>query len=356
MRTRLVAAMREHPSDRVDLRSDTVTQPTAAMREVMAEAEVGDDVLGDDHTVIALENRLAAMLGKEAGLFVPSGTMSNAIAIRAHTNPGDEVVTEATSHIYIYEGGGFAALSGCSIALVPGRAGIMDPADVRKAIRKVDGSFGHFPNGSLVCVENTSNRGGGSCYDQEILDEIGRIAHENDCSAHLDGARIFNAVAATGTDIARMVREYDTVSICLSKGLGAPIGSVLVGPRSFIDLAYRWRKMFGGGMRQAGILAAAGLYALDQHVERLADDHDRARRLAAAVNEMDGYAVDMNSVQTNMVYISTANGEAQKVVDQLAEHGVDTLTIDDSTVRAVIHLHITDEDIERAIAAFATTQ
>ena len=153
-----------------------------------------------------------------------------------------------------------------------------------------------------------------------------------------------------------MVREYDTVSICLSKGLGAPIGSVLVGPRSFIDLAYRWRKMFGGGMRQAGILAAAGLYALDQHVDRLAEDHDRARLLAAAVNEMDGYAVDMDSVQTNMVYISTANGEAQKVVDQLAEHGVDTLTIDDSTVRAVIHLHITDEDIERTIAAFATTQ
>ena len=255
MRTRLVAAMREHPSDRVDLRSDTVTQPTAAMREVMAEAEVGDDVLGDDHTVIALENRLAAMLGKEAGLFVPSGTMSNAIAIRAHTNPGDEVVTEATSHIYVYEGGGFAALSGCSIALVPGRAGIMDPADVRKAIRKGDGSLGHFPTGSLVCVENTSNRGGGTCYSLDAMDAIARDARENDCTSHIDGASLINASVATGQDVSRIARDYDSISICLSKGLGAPVGSVLVGSSEMISRAYRWRKMFGGGMRQAGIIA-----------------------------------------------------------------------------------------------------
>ncbi len=356
MQARRVAGMREHPSDRVDLRSDTVTQPTAAMRRAMAAAEVGDDVLGDDQTVIALENRLAKMLGKEAGLFVPSGTMSNAIAIRAHTKPGDEVITEAKSHIYLYEGGGFAALSGCSIALVQAERGLMEPSDVQKAIRKAKNSLGHSADGTLVCVENTANMGGGSCYEQKTLDEIARVAHENACIAHMDGARIFNAVIASGTDAARMVRDYDSVSICLSKGLGAPVGSVLVGSREFIDLAYRWRKMFGGGMRQAGILAAAGLHALDHHVERLSEDHDRAHRLAQAINKMDGYAVDMAAVQTNMAYISTAEGQAQAIVDKVAEHGVDTLTIDDSTIRAVVHLHITDEDIERAIAAFAATQ
>jgi len=353
MQARSVAGMREHPSDRVDMRSDTVTQPTAAMRAAMAAAVVGDDVLGDDQTVIALEQRLASMLGKEAGLFVPSGTMSNAIAIRAHTKPGDEIITESKSHIYLYEGGGFAALSGCSIALVAGEGGLMDPDDVRKAIRKAKNSLGHSADGTLVCVENTANMGGGSCYHQATLDEIARIAHNNGCMAHMDGARLFNAVIATGTDPARMVRDYDSVSICLSKGLGAPVGSVLVGGREFIELAYRWRKMFGGGMRQAGILAAAGLHALDEHVERLGEDHDRARRLAEAVNEMDGFAVDMATVQSNMVYIATAEGEAQAIVDEVSTHGVDTLTIDDSTIRAVVHLHITDEDIERAIAAFA---
>lgn len=354
MQARPVAAMREHPSDRVDMRSDTVTQPSAAMRERMAAAVVGDDVLGDDQTVIALEQRLASMLGKERGLFVPSGTMSNAIAIRAQTNPGDEIITESKSHIYLYEGGGFAALSGTSIALVSAQRGLMEPSDVLKAIRKEKNSLGHSADGKLVCVENTANMGGGACYKQETLDEIARIAHENECSAHMDGARLFNAVIATGTDPARMVRDYDTVSICLSKGLGAPVGSVLVGPEDVMYRAYRWRKMFGGGMRQAGILAAAGLYALDHHVERLAEDHQRARRLAEAVNEMAGFAVDLDSVQTNMVYISTAEGEAQAIVDKVAEHGVDTLTIDDSTIRAVTHLHITDEDVERAIAAFGS--
>ena len=278
--------MREYPSDRVDLRSDTVTQPTAAMRAVMEAADVGDDVLGDDPTVQALQNHLASMLGKEAALFVPSGTMSNAVAIRAHTSPGDEIVTETTSHIYQYEGGGYAALSGCSIALVPAVRGIMNPADVTNAIRKEAGSLGHYPDGTLVCVENTSNRGGGTCYPQETLDAIAKIAHDNGCMAHVDGARLFNAVIATGRDAARMVRDYDSISICLSKGLGAPVGSVLVGAADFIAKAHRWRKMFGGGMRQAGVIAAGGLYALEHHIERLAEDHDRARRLAEAVNAM----------------------------------------------------------------------
>ena len=344
--------MREYPSDRVDLRSDTVTQPTAAMRAVMQGAAVGDDVLGDDPTVIELQNKLAKMLGKEAGLFVSSGTMSNAVAIRTHTNPGDEIITESPSHIYVYEGGGYATLSGCSVALVPGNLGIMEPADVAKAIRKSDGSLGHYPNGSLVCVEHTSNRGGGTCYPQETLDAIAKVAHDNDCQAHMDGARMFNAAIATGTDPARIVRDYDSISICLSKGLGAPVGSVLIGSSEFIAHAHRWRKMFGGGMRQAGVIAACGIYALDNHVNRLAEDHARAHRLAEAVNAMDGFTVNLDSVETNMVYI---NGKmsAPQILEGLAAHGVDVLEVGPTAVRAVVHLHITDEDIDRTIAAFA---
>ncbi|MDP6856330.1 MAG: GntG family PLP-dependent aldolase [Candidatus Thalassarchaeaceae archaeon] len=345
--------MREHPSDRVDLRSDTVTQPTEAMRKSMASAPVGDDVLGDDQTVIKLQDRLAEMLGKESALFVPSGTMSNAIAIRAHTNPGDEIVTETTSHIYVYEGGGYAALSGCSVALVPGELGIMTPEDVSKAIRKGDGSLGHFPNGSLVCVENTSNRGGGTCYPQETLDAIAKVAHDNDCAAHMDGARLFNAVVATGTDPARIVRDYDSVSICLSKGLGAPVGSVLVGSSNFIALAHRWRKMFGGGMRQAGVIAAAGLHALDFHIERMAEDHIRARKLAEAIGDMDGFEVDLSTVESNMVYISTES-IASDVIQSLADNGIDALDLGPNMIRLVTHLHITDEDINRTITAFAS--
>ena len=337
----------------VDLRSDTVTKPTLEMREAIKNAKVGDDVLGDDPTIIQLQKKIAGLLGKEDALFVPSGTMSNAIAIRAHTNPGDEIITEGTSHIYVYEGGGYAALSGCSVALVPGELGIMTPEDVSKAIRKGDGSLGHFPNGSLVCVENTSNRGGGTCYPQEILDAIAKIAHDNDCAAHMDGARLFNAAIATGTDPARIVRDYDSISICLSKGLGAPVGSVLVGSSNFISLAHRWRKMFGGGMRQAGVIAAAGLYALENNISRLAEDHKRAKTLANAINEIDMFSVNIGGVQTNMVYINVL-GEitAEEIVEKLAEHEVHVLALGDDLLRAVTHIHITDEDIKNSINAF----
>ena len=355
--------MRDYPSDRVDLRSDTVTQPTPAMREVMAAAEVGDDVLGDDPTVIELQNRIAEMLGKEAALFVPSGTMSNAVAIKSQTRPGDEIVTHRKSHIYMYEAGGYAVLSGCSISLVEGHRGLMSPEDVQMAIRKVAGSDSHYPECTLICVENTANVGGGSIYDQDTLDAICEVAHSNDCRAHLDGARLFNAVIASGVDAARMVRDFDTISICLSKGLGAPVGSILVGDAAIIAEAHRWRKMFGGGMRQAGVLAAAGIYALENNIERLAEDHARARRLAEAVNSMDAYSIDLGAVQSNMVYIDCRKGAAKALVDSLGELGVDVLDLeqgvdygDVSTVRAVVHLHITDEDIDRAIAAFEAAQ
>ncbi len=345
--------MRHYSSDRIDLRSDTVTQPTPAMRQAMHTAAVGDDVLGDDPTVALLESRIAEMCGKEAALFVPSGTMSNAIALRCHTSPGDEIITAKNSHIYIYEGGGYAALCGASVALVDVHGGLMRPEDVQKAIRKQAGSLSHYPDGTLVCVENTSNRGGGACYPQSTLDEIAAVAKANNCAVHMDGARIFNAAVATNTPLDRMVRDYDSISICLSKGLGAPIGSVLVGSSSLIAQAHRWRKMFGGGMRQAGMLAAAGLHALDHHVERMAEDHARAKRLASAINDIDGFTVDLSTVETNMVYFDS-NIPATEVMGTLETSGVDVLDIGPHSCRIVVHLHVTDEDVDRVIQIFSS--
>jgi threonine aldolase len=346
--------MREYSTDRIDLRSDTVTQPTAAMREAIFSAPVGDDVLGDDPTVKALEALTAELLGKEAALFVSSGTMANAVAVRSHTNPGDEIVLETHSHIYTYEGGGYAALSGCSVARVSGPSGIIPAVDVGEAIRKSKGSQGHYPNATLVCIENTSNRGGGSCYPVNIIDEICEVSKARGCAVHMDGARLFNASVASGISAARLVENCDSVAICLSKGLGAPVGSLLAGSSEFIAQAHRWRKMFGGGMRQAGIIAAAGIYALENNVERLANDHARARRFGEAVNEMDGYRVDLSAVQTNMVYVTlTAGQDATQAVQGLAEQGVDLFDISPTSLRAVFHLHVTDEDVDAAINAFA---
>ncbi len=337
--------------NRVDLRSDTVTQPTDEMRAVMSTAQVGDDVFGEDSTVIELEERMASLLGKEAGLFVPSGTMSNAIAIRCHTQPGDEIITEEKSHIYVYEGGGYAALSGCSVALVSSDLGIMDVSDVESKIRKSAHGKSHYPNGTLVCMENTANRGGGTCYTQEQIDDIAQMAISKDCAVHMDGARLFNAIIASGLEPARLVRDCDTISICISKGLGAPVGGVLVGSKKVIEQAHRWRKMFGGGMRQAGILAAAGLYALDHHIERLAEDHFRARQLAEGLVGTTGIDLNINSVQTNMVYIKTED-LADNIVKLLAAELIDVLAIGTHLIRMVTHLHIDDEGIERTVNAF----
>ncbi|MBT4920471.1 MAG: aminotransferase class I/II-fold pyridoxal phosphate-dependent enzyme [Euryarchaeota archaeon] len=345
--------MREYNSNRIDMRSDTVTQPTKAMLEAMMAAKVGDDVLQDDPTVKALEARIAEICGMDSALFVPSGTMSNAVAIRAHTSPGDEIVMERTSHIYQYEGGGYAVMSGVSVALVDGNKGQLTPELLSKAIRKAEGSLGHYPDGTLVCVENTANRGGGTCYAQENLDAVAKTAHEHGCRVHMDGARIFNASIKTNTPVSRMLKEFDSVSICLSKGLGAPVGSLLVGSAEFIAKASRWRKMFGGGMRQSGILAAAGMYALDNNIQRLSEDHSRAKRLATALNEMDEYSVDLNSVETNMVYIDSKMG-AKELMAQLSSHAIDVLDVGPTAVRAVTHLHVTDEDIDQAIEVFRT--
>tara|TARA_B100001142_G_scaffold242431_1_gene241505 strand:+ start:1886 stop:2857 length:972 start_codon:yes stop_codon:yes gene_type:complete len=320
----------------------------------MSSAIVGDDVLGDDSTVNELQEYIARILGKEAALFVPSGTMSNAIAIKSQTKPGDEIVTHKKSHIYLYEGGGYASLAGCSVSLVGGDKGIMSPGDVKSAIRKSEGSQSHYPNCSLICVENTANMGGGSLYPIDVLDSICQIAHDNNCRAHLDGARLFNATVASNISPDRMVKNFDTISICLSKGLGSPVGSLLVGDSETIAEAHRWRKIFGGGMRQSGILAAAGLYALKNNIDRLHEDHSRAFKLAKSVNSMNGFEVDISSVQSNMAYITCQNKSASTVVSELGNLGIDVLSINEDVVRAVTHLHITDEDISRTIDAFKT--
>jgi threonine aldolase len=299
-----------------------------------------------------MQDRVAALLGKEASLYMPTATMSNAVAIRTHTSPGDEIVMEKNSHIYIHEGAGYALLSGCGVALVSGNGGPMDPADVAKAIRKTKGSLSHSPNGTLVCVENTCARYGGTTYEQATLDAIAKAAHDAECKVHMDGARLFNAAVASGVSPARMGRDIDSVQICLSKGLGAPLGSCLAGSRELIDRAHRWRKVFGGGMRQAGVVAAAGLFALENNIARLADDHARARRLATAVAAMPGWRVDMERVRSNMMFAFPRSGDLAGAKEALGARGVKVMP-EAGAIRAVLHLHITDADVDHAIGAFA---
>jgi threonine aldolase len=338
---------------RYDFRSDTVTVPTPAMREAIATAVVGDDVFGDDPTINALQERAADLLGKEAALFVPSGTMANQVAIRTWTEPGDEIIAESTAHIFLYEGGGFAALSGVSLRQVEGTRGILDPDDVRRAVRP-PGGLSHFPVSKLVCVENTANRGGGTVYPMEVLTGLRAVADDEGLGLHLDGARLFNAAVASGRPVADLAAPFDSISICLSKGLGAPVGSLLVGSRTFIDRAHRFRKMFGGGMRQAGILAAAGLHALEHHVDRLADDHRRARRIGEELSGIAGVSVDLETVQTNMVYLDVegTGRDGAAWVELLDGRGIATHATSRTSLRFVTHLQIGDDAVDAVIDAF----
>ena len=337
---------------RYDFRSDTVTVPTDAMRAAIAAAPVGDDVFGDDPTVNALQERTAALLGKEAALFVPSGTMANQVAIRTWTEPGDEIIAESTSHIFLYEGGGFAALSGVSLRQVEGVAGLLDPADVRAAVRP-PGGLSHFPVSKLICVENTANRGGGTVYPLDVLAALRSVADDEGLKLHLDGARMVNAAVALDVALADIAAPFDSISLCLSKGLGAPVGSLLIGTAAFIARAHRFRKMFGGGMRQAGILAAAGLHALDHHIDRMADDHRRARRIGEELAGAPGMAVDLATVQTNMVYVDVGDTgrEAETWVALLGAAGIDTHATSRSTLRFVTHLQIGDDAVDALVAA-----
>ncbi len=330
--------------DLVDLRSDTVTRPTPGMLEAMTTAEVGDDVFGEDPEATALQQEAAKLLGHEAALFVPSGTMANEVAIRTHTEPGDEIIVELKSHVFAHEGGGPAALSGVCVRTLEAHRGILDPADVEAAIRNApDG--GHQPFTKLICLENPSNEGGGSVYPLEVLDAHLALAEERGIRTHLDGARLLNAAVAQGVAPARIARGFDTVSLCLSKGLGAPVGSLLAGSAKTIERAHRFRKMFGGGMRQVGYLAAAGRYALEHHVERLAQDHVHARLLAEACVEA-GARVDMEAVRTNMVYLEVEDAPA--LVENLGEQGVLCFALGRNRVRLVTHLGVDLEQINSA--------
>jgi threonine aldolase len=319
------------------------------MRAAMAAAPVGDDVFGEDPTVAALEARVAALTGHEAGLFVPSGTMGNQIAILAHTRPGDEVVVGVGAHSATAESGGAAALAGvqCTFA---GTDGHFDVSDLARVVRAEE-PYGHNAPTSLVMVENTHNRAGGVVLPSEKMREIAGFCRARSLRLHLDGARLFNAAVAAGEPVSAWAGEADSVSVCLSKGLGAPVGSVLCGSRAFVRRAHRFRKMLGGGMRQAGIVAAAGLYALDHHVDRLGDDHRRARRLAEGLARLPGVRIDLARVQTNIVVFALETSDPAAFCGEVAED-VRVLPFG-AGVRAVLHLEIGDVDVERALAAFA---
>jgi threonine aldolase len=337
--------------DFIDLRSDTVTKPTPAMRKVMAKARVGDDVFGEDPTVNALQAKVAKILGKEASLFVPSGTMANQLAIKSHTQPGDEVIIEATSHPYNFEGGASAALSGIQFNCLKGIRGILDASQIEEAIRPDDH---HFPVTRLVCLENTHNRGGGSVYPVERIAEISRLARSKGLFVHLDGARLWNASVASGIKPREYAQWADSVSVCLSKGLGAPIGSLVAGTKTFIDRVHRFRKMFGGGMRQVGIIAAAGIYALDHHIERLKEDHKNAKRLALGLSEIQGVSIDPDHVETNIVIFDIAEMgmTAPQVRDEMKKKGVLIHPFGKTQIRLVTHLDVSKDDIETALKAF----
>jgi threonine aldolase len=332
----------------IDLRSDTVTRPTPAMRQAMATAEVGDDVLGEDPTVNLLQELAASLLGKEAGLFMPSGTMANQVAIKTHIRPGDEIIIDSNAHIFYYECAATAVISGGQFRSVTGECGILSPRDVESAVRPPDI---HQPPTRLVCLENTHNRGGGSVYPADTLAGIADVARRHGLRVHLDGARLFNASLASGRGPAELARCADSVSVCLSKGLGAPAGSVLCGSAGFIREARRFRKMLGGGMRQVGILAAAGIYAFHHHLDRLAEDHDHARRLAFGLAQVPGIRLDPTRVVTNIVLFDvTETGlGADAVVERFARAGVLMIPFGPTTVRAVTHLDVSAADIDRAL-------
>jgi threonine aldolase len=317
------------------------------MRAAMAEAEVGDDVFGDDPTVRQLEERLAEMVGKEAAIFVPSGTMSNQIAVRLHCQPGDEILCEAGCHIYNYEQGGAAQLSGVSVRAVAGQESLLRLADLEGLIRPDNE---HLVRTRLVALENTHNRGGGRILPLDEVERICSWAHEHGLLTHLDGARLFNAVVASGVAAPVWCRNFDTVSICFSKGLGAPVGSALAGTKRHIALARRHRKLFGGGMRQVGILAAGALYALEHHVARLADDHAHAQLLAQTIRDTPGLELRPRQVDTNLVifHVDPALGTSVEFVKQLEERGLGVIAFGPTLIRACTHLDASRADIEEA--------
>jgi threonine aldolase len=341
----------------IDLRSDTVTQPTSAMRQAMAQAVVGDDVYKEDPTINRLQEIAAALTGKEAGLFVPSGTMGNLIGVLAHCQRGDEVILGDKAHTFLYEAGGISALGGVHSHQIRNQPdGTLDLQDIREAIRPDDA---HHPISRLITLENTHNRCGGVVLSLEYTRAVGELARQHNLRLHLDGARLFNAAVALGVSAKDLAGPADSVTFCLSKGLCAPVGSVLCGSQEFIYRAHRLRKQLGGGMRQAGILAAAGIISLESMIDRLAEDHARARRLADGLTRIPGLLLDPGTPFTNMVFLSlalqTAPLTASQVADRLLERGVKVGVVGERRFRLVTHYWIDDSAVDRAIAAFAAS-
>lgn len=335
----------------IDLRSDTVTRPTPQMRRAMFEAQVGDDDYGEDPTVNLLQKKVAELLGKQDSIFVPSGTMANQLCVKAHTLCGDEVVVEKYSHIFNHEVGAASALAGVQLCPVEGERGIIYSEQIEEVIRS--GSHTEPPT-RLICVENTHNEGGGSIYPTRVIEEISKLAKKYSLSLHMDGARLLNATVASGKDPVDYTKHVDSVSLCLSKGLGAPVGSMIAGTKDFIRRVRRLRKMYGGGMRQTGLLAAAGIYALDNHVQRLVEDHKKAKRLAGALAEIPGVNISPEEVETNIIYFGVEGKKiaVEKIEGKLREKGVLVLPVGDTRFRAVTHLDVSIKDIEQAILVF----
>ena len=333
----------------IDLRSDTVTRPSPAMLEFMMRAEVGDDVFGDDPSVIELETKMARMFGKEAAIFCPSGTMTNQVAIKAHTQPGDEIICDITAHAYNYEGGGIAFNSGCSVRLVQGDRGRMKAGQISDNINPDNV---HYPITRLVIAENTSNKGGGSIYNFRDLEEIAVICRQNNLLFHLDGARLFNALVETGEKAEDYGKLFNSVSICFSKGLGAPVGSILIGDRDFIIKARRIRKVFGGGMRQAGFLAAAALYAIENNIARLKEDHVRAKALGSFLASLN-FIKEVIPVETNIIIFELTGKYTQaEFLTMLKDKGLLAVGFGPQKIRLVTHMDFNDEMLERTFSIF----
>jgi threonine aldolase len=331
----------------IDLRSDTVTKPTPAMRQAMANAEVGDDVYSEDPTVNLLQERVADMLGKEAALFVPSGSMANQLAIKLHTVPGEEIICEAGGHVFNYETGGPAFLSNVQVHTIPGTRGVITVEDITPAIRS---AVYYNPRTALICLENTHNKAGGTIFPLEEMKRIRTFAGERTIALHLDGARLWNASVASGVPMRSYAEQCDTVSVCFSKGLGAPVGSALAGSRVMIERARKFRKIFGGGMRQAGILAAAALYAMEHHLDRLREDHEHARLFAEAAGSIPGIAIDPHTVQTNIIIMDVAGTKRTpaEIVAAVKKEGLLISEMGYTTIRAVTHLDVSRDDVQRA--------
>ena len=325
----------------IDLRSDTVTKPTKGMLQAIMTAEVGDDVYKEDPTVNALEERLAEIFGKDEGLFFPTGSMANQAAIKLHTQPAEQLICDKWAHVYNYEGGGVSFNSGVSCKLVDGHRGMITAQQVEENINPPD--FYHSPLTTLVCLENTTNKGGGACYDFEEFRKIRKVCDENNLGLHLDGARLFNALVAKNEDPKEYGKIFDTISICLSKGLGTPMGTVLVGDKKFMKNAIRVRKVLGGGMRQVGFMAAAGIYALDHHVERLAEDHKRATEVGRTLKTLE-YIEEVEPVETNIVifYLKDPSSEA-RFLKQLQKENIRISNMGQGKLRIVTHLDYSEE-------------